>query len=112
MVLATNFGSHVKNRPGFEKQFRALSDNAWNQAIGLIKHVNKRGREHTFGVVTNETQPKPVFELNELNALAYALDSEKTLATTAHRLHRAYSHAHIEKTYDPEVCVYLFIIVL
>lgn len=107
LLLSANFGTHVKNRPGFEKQFRALSDTAWNHAIGLIKHITKRGGSHDFGSKPSsafDSQKRRTLELDELNALALALDTEKTLAAEAHSLHERYSHANHKAHYDPEVC--------
>jgi len=111
LLLAANFGTHVKNRPGFEKQFRALSDNAWANAIKMIKHITKRGGAHDFTARRDSpistTQQKLTLELNEINALAFALDVEKTLAAEAHRLHERYSHAHQKSTYDAEISHFL-----
>lgn len=110
LLLAANFGTHVKNRPGFEKQFRGLSNNAWAQSIHLIKHINKRGGKHDFTarkVAPGEGVQKRVLELNELNALALALDIEKSLAGKAHALHERYSHANHKTHYDAEVAHYL-----
>lgn len=106
LLLSANFGTYVKNRPGFEKQFRGLSNAAWERSIDLIKHITKRGGEHDFytrRAVTVSTPPKRVLELNEVNALAYALDTEKSLATEAHGLHERYSHANHKSHYDAVV---------
>jgi len=110
LLLSANFGTHVKNRPGFEKQFRGLSDTAWNNAIGLIKHITKRGGAHDFysrRVASVEGQKKRILELDEINALALALDTEKALAAEAHSLHERYSHANHKAHYDAEVAHYL-----
>lgn len=107
LLLAANFGTHVKNRPGFEKQFKKLSDVAWERAIGLIKHITKRGGTHDFYSRTASatvSQQKHSLELDELNSLALALDTEKTLALEAHHLHERYSHANVKAHYDAEVC--------
>lgn len=95
LLLAANFGNYVKNRPGFEKQFRELSDTAFNRGINLIKHITKRGGSHNFNTdfkSTISTQSRTL-ELNELKSLAFALDTEKELASKAHNLHKHYSHA-------------------
>jgi len=110
LLLAANFGTHVKNRPGFEKQFRGLSDTAWSNSIKLIKHITKRGGAHDFyakKAVSVTNQQKRILEVDELNALALALDVEKTLALEAHRLHERYSHANSKAHYDAEVAHYL-----
>lgn len=96
LLLSANFGTYVK-------QFRALSDSAWNRVIDLMKHITKRGEAHDFVIrrsATVSTPQKRVLELNEINALAFALDTEKTLATEAHGLHERYSHANHKSPYD------------
>lgn len=106
LLLSANFGTYVKNRPGFEKQFRALSDSAWERSINLIKHITKRGGQHDFYTrrsVTVSTPQKRVLELNEISSLAFALDTEKSLALEAHSLHERYSHANHKSRYDAEV---------
>lgn len=123
LLLASNFGTHVKNRPGFEKQFLALSNKAWSNAIDLIKHITKRGGAHSFNArphTATATDAKKVLELAEMQALALALDSEKALAIEAHNLHEMYSrhrathtdgpadiHHAGHREYDPEVAHYL-----
>jgi len=109
LLLASNYGTYVKNRPGFAKQFKDLSDSAWNRGIDLIKHITKRGGEHNFQFVHKTvSQSEPVLELNEIGGMAYALDTEKTLATEAHKLHGLYSsHAAHKEHYDAEVAHYL-----
>lgn len=96
----------MKNRPGFEKQFRGLSDKSWNNGIELIKHITKRGGSHDFYVGSNNKtrETKQVLDLNEINALALTLDYEKVLAKEAHHIHERYSHANNQASYDPEVC--------
>lgn len=110
LLLSANFGTYVKNRPGFEKQFRGLSDTAWNRAIDLIKHITKRGGQHDFYTrrsSTASTPQKRILELNEINALALALDTEKQLSQEAHGLHERYSHANHKSRYDAEIAHYL-----
>lgn len=106
LLLAANFGTYVKNRPGFEKQFRGLSDKSWGNGIELIKHITKRGGAHDFSISSNnKTEKKQILDLNEINALALTLDYEKTLALEAHHIHERYSHAKHPAEYDPEVCI-------
>lgn len=110
LLLAANFGTYVKNRPGFEKQFRELSDTAWNRGISLIKHITKRGGSHDFlsrNVNTISTPDRHPLELGEIKALAFALDTEKKLALEAHNIHERYSHANHKSLYDPEVAHYV-----
>lgn len=106
LLLAANFGTYVKNRPGFEKTFRGLSDKSWSNGIELIKHITKRGGQHDFSVSSsNKTEKKQILDLNEMHALALTLDYEKTLALEAHHIHERYSHAKHPTEYDPEVIV-------
>jgi ferritin heavy chain len=108
LLLAANFGTYIKNRPGFEKQFRSLSDKSWGNGIELIKHITKRGGAHDFNAVpNNRTEKKQILDLNELNALALTLDYEKTLALEAHRIHEKYSHARNQAEYDPEIAHFI-----
>lgn len=106
MLVAAYFGSYTKNRPGFVKQFRELSDTAWERSIDLIKHITKRGGAHIFHLLPM-TSSERVLELDEFDALAYALDKEKDLAVEAHSLHESYSHANHKPHYDAEISHYL-----
>lgn len=105
LLLSANFGTYVKNRPGFEKQFRALSDIAWERTIDLIKQMTKRGGEHNFK--ERHTNEKSTLNLHEFEAMAFALDTEKKLSTQAHNLHERYSHANHRARYDAEIAHYL-----
>lgn len=110
--MAANFGNYVKNRPGFQKEFRALSDKAWNDGINLIKKIAQRGGTHDFSQYKIK-QDQKTLDLNEVESMAYALDLEKRFATEAHNIHHTYSFNHNNiganglegKThhYDPEV---------
>lgn len=105
------------NRPGFQKQFQALADKAWENAIQLIQHMSKRGVAHSFSTYNDfantNIMDSPTLELYEVNALALALDVEKKLAIEAHTLHKQYMDRseyknkaqHTVSNYDPEVCV-------
>lgn len=110
LLLASNFGTYVKNRPGFAKQFKGLSDSAFNRGIDLIKHMTKRGGEHNFFKTRRSQATTPqrrVLELNEISGMAFALDNEKQLALEAHALHERYSHANHKSHYDAEIAHYL-----
>jgi len=108
LLLSANFGTYVKNRPGFEKQFRSLSDKSWNNGIELIKHITKRGGSHDFSISSaNKTEKKQILDLNEINALALTLDYEKTLSLEAHHIHERFSHAKHRDEYDPEIAHFI-----
>ncbi|KAK3919492.1 Ferritin light chain, oocyte isoform [Frankliniella fusca] len=104
LLMSTHFGSYEANRPGFEKLFRILSDQAWNHAQDLIKHMTKRGGRMDFDhreddKLTEGNVKKVVYELRELEGLARALDIQKSLAKQAFNLHK--------KSKDPELNHYL-----
>jgi len=108
LLLSANFGSFVKNRPGFKKQFTALSDKAWNNGINIIKHITKRGSEHNFGAVSAMPKNAPTsLDLNEIQALTLSLVYEKAFLVEAHHIHRSYSHAYHQHHYDPEIAHFM-----
>lgn len=117
MILATRFNTYQKNRPGFNKMFKELSEAAWERSISLIKHLSKRGSSADFSTLKPKSNPKSL-ELPEYEALAMALDMEKKLSQTAMDIHRSVSHAYhnhandnqtARKTqeYDPEIAQYI-----
>jgi ferritin heavy chain len=105
LLLSTHFGTFSKNRPGFAKVYKDLSDKAWNNAIDLIKYVTKRGGKMTF----KQDASKKITEaaLNEDKSLGYALDTQKDLAMEARRIHQHASHANCQNYYDPAVAHYV-----
>ncbi|XP_055376721.1 soma ferritin [Condylostylus longicornis] len=124
MILASRFNSYQKNRPGFNKLLQGLSDKAWERSIDLIKHIAKRGGEMMFGLddsnerEDNSNLGRKVLEVDELEALSIALDTEKRLTDKAFHIHRSVSHAHHlkpedehyttgEMKYDPEISQYM-----
>jgi len=111
LLLSTHFNSYQKNRPGFEKLFNGLSDKAWDRAVDLIKHITKRGGVANFNqrneIPSTVGQQQRKLEVDELHALALALDSEKKLSLDAHHLHRRVSHIDHHEHYDPEITQYL-----
>ncbi|XP_059612443.1 ferritin light chain, oocyte isoform [Phlebotomus argentipes] len=108
LLLSTKYNTHVKNRPGFSKKFRELSDRSWNHGIDLIKHITTRGGKMEFRTVE---KPRLLFEhtleLDELQSMAIVLENEKFLAKTAHHIHQNASHANHSTHYDPEVAHYM-----
>lgn len=105
MLLAAQFKSYVKDRPGFHGKFKGLSDRSWEQGIGLIKYMTKRGGKMKFGN-TNELTDG-VSEVSELQAMATVLDTEKRLFERAREIHNFASHAHKNENYDPEVAHFI-----
>lgn len=103
LLVSANFGTFVKNRPGFEKLFHHLSDIAWANTINLIKFMGKRGGIHNFREQKTDETPLKVKEINEIFGLTYSLDAEKYLANQTDILHRRYSSTEHPKRYDAEV---------
>jgi len=110
LLMSTHFANYQKNRAGFEKLFRDLSDNKWHEGIEMIKYLTKRGGEMNFLAigddVSKEEERERSFELYELSAVARALDIEKNMAAEAFTIHteasRKDSHFH-----DPEISDYI-----
>jgi len=110
LLMSTHYANFDKNRPGFEKLFRGLSDNAWKDGIELIKYIATRGGEMNFNRVStdvsSEELAEPNFELYELNSLGKALDIEKKLALEVHRIHGEATRKN-SKFHDPEISSHL-----
>jgi ferritin heavy chain len=110
LLLSTHFATYERNRKGFEKLFRDLSDNKWHEAIELIKYTTSRGGEHNFNVISNEVKEENTesvsFDLRELTAVAKALDTEKKFADEAHSIHREATRNN-RQFHDPEISDYL-----
>ncbi|XP_033208246.1 uncharacterized protein LOC117167431 isoform X1 [Belonocnema kinseyi] len=90
LLMSTHFGNYEANREGFKGLYRQLSDSAWGKAIDIIKFITKRGGRMNFNQLPHlkkNAKDSRVLELNELNSLAKALDTEKQLAEEALRLH-------------------------
>ncbi|XP_028138873.2 uncharacterized protein LOC114333216 isoform X2 [Diabrotica virgifera virgifera] len=110
LLLATNFDNYQRNRKGFEKLFRGLSDKKWNDGIEFIKYLTARGGEVDFneisdGVKKEEAQPVS-FDLNELTAVSKALDLEKKYVHDAFSIHLGAARSN-KQFYDPELTDYL-----
>ncbi|KAJ8979927.1 hypothetical protein NQ317_003669 [Molorchus minor] len=110
LLMSTHYANYEKNRLGFEKLFRGLSDETWHDAIELIQYITKRGGEMNFQTVSNdiisEEQQDANFELYELQSIAKALDIEKKLAVEAHRIHGEATRKN-SKFHDPEISSHL-----
>lgn len=111
LLSASYFNNYKTNRGGFSKLFRKLSDDAWEKTIELIKHVTMRGdkmdfvQRSTYDKEASQT-PAYVVEVQELEALAKALDTQKELAERAFDIHREAVKTNPDK-HDPEVAQYL-----
>lgn len=113
MLLQTHFDSFQKNRPGFKKLFNGLSDESWDETVTLIKHVTKRGGTIDFSGFGSEQLSAiggKTLEVDELYALALALDSEKQLGNDAIKVHQHASHMNHKEDkswYDPELTQFM-----
>ncbi|KAK7872481.1 hypothetical protein R5R35_014272 [Gryllus longicercus] len=48
LLMSSHFGNYRKEREGFKKLYRKLSDTAWQDAIDLIKYIAMRGGKMDF----------------------------------------------------------------
>lgn len=106
--MATHYANYEKNREGFGKLFRSLSDEKWHDAIELMKYIGKRGGEMNFRTrkaEANVTRQND-FELYELESLSKALDIEKELAIDAHDIHGEATRRRKEY-HDPEISSFI-----
>ncbi|XP_063974876.1 ferritin light chain isoform X2 [Diachasmimorpha longicaudata] len=89
LLMSTHFGNYEANREGFKGLYRKLSDKNWNKAIDIIKYITKRGGRMNFNQMPRlkRNTKERIIELNELNSLAKALDTEKQLADEAFYIH-------------------------
>jgi hypothetical protein len=94
LFVSAQFGTHVKQRPGFEKILHGLADETWNKGFEMIKEAAKRGFTHSFAPSSPETEGiKSVGNLPEIKALANAVDIEKSLLYRANAVHLNHQHA-------------------
>lgn len=126
LLMSTHFGNYQVNREGFKSLYRKLSDKAWDDAFDLIKYISKRGGRMNFREMPKYKKTVSWFrsllcfvsiffqrssslfnamkqgkelrtlELNELNSLAKALDTQKDLSEESMRIHSVALH-HNEK---------------
>jgi ferritin heavy chain len=54
LLMSSHFSTYVYNREGFSKLYRQMADQAWNDAIELIKYTTKRGGTVSFGSSFNQ----------------------------------------------------------
>lgn len=105
MLLAAQFNSFVKDRPGFHAHFKALSDRSWKAGEDLIKYMTKRGGHFKFG--RQNQLGDGLSDLTEFQAMATVLDTEKALFDKARVIHEGASHVKQTDKYDPEVAHYM-----
>lgn len=110
LFLSAQFGTHLRDRPGFEKVLHGLADGAWNKGFEIIKEVTKRGGNHSFEG-NSIGSVKVHGNVNEVQALSKAVEIEKNLLTRANYIHRHHSHATLNedhaKGYDAGIAHFL-----
>ncbi|CAH2100628.1 unnamed protein product [Euphydryas editha] len=108
LLSAAYYNNYQTNRDGFHKLFKKLSDESWEKTIDIIKHVTKRGGVMDFSArSTQSTGAKnSTIELQELESLAHALDTQKEIAERAFFIHQEATRNN-HKTHDPEIAQYL-----
>lgn len=114
LTLSTKFGNYKSNRPGFEKLYRHMADESWEEGIELMKYITSRGYYADFKTtpfeckqITDSLRTTDNYhEISELKSLSLVLDMKKFLATKAHDIHRMASHEK-EVTHDAEVMSYI-----
>lgn len=101
LLLSVNFDTYTKDRPGFEKLYRGLSDSAWEKAIEVIKYVAQRGGKPDVNTIHTKyaASPKSIeASVVEVQSLEEALKIEKLLSTHAFKIHdEVQSHHKTEK---------------
>lgn len=113
MLMKTNFGNHQANRPGFEKLYEKLSDQAWEDAVDLVKYNAKRGGYLTDFKAGREAlamkylvAEQKKHAMTEYTSLGYAMDITKRLAAGAHDIHK--NAIRLGNTYhDPEISSFI-----
>lgn len=91
--LSAQFGTYGKDRPGFQKLLKGLSDSSWNKGIEMIQELTKRGFAHKFDLESSVEAITSNANVTELVVLAKAAEIEKGLLVKANDLHRHHSHA-------------------
>jgi ferritin heavy chain len=130
LLLSVTFDSFTKDRPGFEKLYRDLSDAAWKKSIELIKYVTKRGgkinkywdlsKKSSILSYIDPLQTNTAFKgeakffettipVLELRSLGEAIEIEKALSKTAYAIHNEVQSHHKtqKKDLDAGVAHYL-----
>lgn len=107
LLLATHFNSYQKNRPGFNKLYQDLSDRSFDHTIDLMKQLARRGGRIDFNThhesAAKLDKQNLQLEVDELQSLAMALDTEKQLSKGAIHVHTRAMH---EVNRDPEIAQY------
>jgi len=94
LLIANHFSEWEIDRKGFQGVFDKMSDDTFEEAITLIKHMTLRG-----GRLSNFKVPMPEnesYQLGELEAMSKALDIEKQLASKSLNIVHAATHGDVK----------------
>lgn len=92
LLFSVNFDIYTRDRPGFQKLYRGLSDKAWDRALDLVKYYTLRGGIPVLDIASltnvNSTYPTSV---EEVRSLKEAIALEKDLSKKAFKIHSHFS---------------------
>jgi hypothetical protein len=105
--MSTHFTNYEKNRQGFAKLYRGISDELWEDSIKLIKHITKRGGKMDFTYKKQLTNDVTFdnYEFYEVGSLGRALDAMKSLASEGMEIHG--NAGRRKELHEPEVSSFL-----
>lgn len=107
LLMSTHFTNYEKNRQGFAKLYRGISDELWEDSIKLIKHITKRGGKMDFTYKKQLTNDVTFdnYEFYEVGSLGRALDAMKSLASEGMEIHG--NAGRRKELHEPEVSSFL-----
>jgi ferritin len=107
LLIASRFNEWKMDRKGFHALYSKMSDDAFNEAVAMIQHMNMRGGrlETDFNI----TMPTDVnYQMSELESLSKVLAIEKQLAKNTLLLINSASHAKLQSHHsDGELALFL-----
>ncbi|XP_055629993.1 soma ferritin-like [Toxorhynchites rutilus septentrionalis] len=113
LILSMAFKQHDRNRPGFERLYRKISDQAWSDALDTMQYQSKRGFPATLsgGYKYATSDLRSVADpsnATEHGSLQLAMEYEKLVTSVAHSIHRKMSGTHQQAyQYDADVAHFL-----
>jgi ferritin len=107
MQIAAHFSRDTVNWDGFSKYFQSLSDDAWKNAVNLVKYGSTRGQN--LGPMLEVKMPKNrKYNKKELEFMGLALDKEKeVLESVSHLLKSSAKNGNDKPTFEPLLNHYL-----
>lgn len=93
LIFSVNFDIYTRDRPGFQKLYRGLSDKAWDRALHLIKYYTVRGGKPVLDIANNLTNINGDYptSVEEVRSLKEAVRLEKDLSAKAYKIHAHFS---------------------